>query len=69
MGIAEMPIHEFSIEALPVLSDKAGGVPESYLSVAAILLYQILSFYKSVSSDLSRIPPPPAEPSQESSKG
>lgn len=53
LGISEMPIHEVSIDALLVLSDKAGGVPEAYLTVATILLGQVLSFYKSLSSGLS----------------
>lgn len=53
LGISEMPIEEISIDELLVLSDKAGAVSEAFLSVATILLGQVLGFFKSLDAGLS----------------
>jgi tagatose-6-phosphate ketose/aldose isomerase len=53
LGISEMPMEEISIDELLVLSDKAGTVSEAYLTVATILLGQVLAFFKSLNLGLS----------------
>ncbi len=53
LGISEMPIEEISIDELLVLSDKAGAVSEAFLTVATILLGQVLGFFKSLDAGLS----------------